>query len=85
MACDSGLFIFQLVPNHIGVIFASPVNKIKRLQNVGVIPCIEVELFITQEARFSWGTLDVLENEFFYVILITNGGSFIMAGHESMD
>ncbi|WP_255964780.1 hypothetical protein, partial [Klebsiella pneumoniae] len=38
MAWDSGLFIFQLVPNHIGVIIASPLNKIKYLPETGPYP-----------------------------------------------
>jgi uncharacterized membrane protein len=45
------LIVFQLVPNHIGVIVASPINKIRRLPNVGAIPCIEVELFIKHYLR----------------------------------
>ena len=40
MAWDSGLFIFQLVPNHIGVIIASPLNKIKYLPGTGPYPVL---------------------------------------------
>ncbi|AHE45247.1 hypothetical protein KP13_04887 [Klebsiella pneumoniae subsp. pneumoniae Kp13] len=49
MAWDSGLFIFQLVPNHIGVIIASPLNKIKYLPETGPYPVLRLNFLSLYE------------------------------------